>query len=361
VIGGGPAGIAAGIAARQKGFAAVVADGGEPPIDKPCGEGLTPGTRAALQALGVKLKDGEGYRFRGIRFVQRDASVCADFPEGPGIGLRRPLLHQKLIAEAERCGVRLLWKTPVAGIDSNGVQMPGAAIAARWIIGADGSRSRVRHWSGLEATEHRRNRSAVRRHYRVRPWTDYAEIHWGARAQAYVTPVESEEVCVVLLAERAEDIDFDEALKGMPELQARLANAELSSRERGAITSMYSLRKVQQGNIALIGDASMGIDAITGEGLRLAFRQASALTAAMECDDLERYQQAHRELALRPMGMGKLLLWLGRNPGLRERVLHTLARDPELFARLLAIHAGRAKRSHMITTGALLGWRIAVA
>ena len=37
VIGGGPAGLATAIAARQRGFDVVVADGAQPPIDKPCG------------------------------------------------------------------------------------------------------------------------------------------------------------------------------------------------------------------------------------------------------------------------------------------------------------------------------------
>src|SRR3979490_781323 len=48
VIGGGPAGLAVAIAARMKGFDVTVADGAKPPIDKACGEGLMPGTMAAL-------------------------------------------------------------------------------------------------------------------------------------------------------------------------------------------------------------------------------------------------------------------------------------------------------------------------
>src|SRR5580698_1970330 len=48
IVGAGPAGLAAAIAARQKGFEVVVADGSEPPIEKPCGEGMMPGTLAGL-------------------------------------------------------------------------------------------------------------------------------------------------------------------------------------------------------------------------------------------------------------------------------------------------------------------------
>src|SRR5204862_8051575 len=42
VIGGGPAGLAAAIAARRRGFDVTLADGAVPPIDKACGEGIMP-------------------------------------------------------------------------------------------------------------------------------------------------------------------------------------------------------------------------------------------------------------------------------------------------------------------------------
>ena len=56
IIGGGPAGLAAGIAARQHGFAVVVADGAIPPIDKPCGEGLMPDGIAALAGWASRFR-----------------------------------------------------------------------------------------------------------------------------------------------------------------------------------------------------------------------------------------------------------------------------------------------------------------
>ena len=89
VVGGGPAGLAAAIAARQRGFSVVVADGAEPPIDKACGEGLMPDTLAVLHGLGISLNPSEGFAFRGIRFLGEAAQVEANFPAGQGIGLRR--------------------------------------------------------------------------------------------------------------------------------------------------------------------------------------------------------------------------------------------------------------------------------
>ena len=53
IAGGGPAGLASAINARQQGLSVIVAEPRDNPIDKACGEGLMPGGLAALAALGV--------------------------------------------------------------------------------------------------------------------------------------------------------------------------------------------------------------------------------------------------------------------------------------------------------------------
>jgi flavin-dependent dehydrogenase len=357
VVGGGPAGLAAAIAARRKGLRAIVTDGAAPPIDKPCGEGLLPESLAALQDLGVQRNDNLGWPLRGIRFIQGNSRVCAEFPRGHGMGIRRPLLHGILVAKAAECGVQFLWRTPVSGISERGIRLSHGFITARWIIGADGSGSRVRRWSGLSASSCRKHRYAVRRHYRVRPWTEHMEIYWGERAQAYLTPISSAEVCIVVLAENSGDADFEAALSNWPELHDRLKGAPRGSRERGAITSMDILRRVTTGNVALIGDASGGVDAVTGEGLRLSFRQALALAEAMQSGDLNLYERAHRELARKPTAMSRLMLLLGSNRALRERTIRGMAAKPEVFEKLLAIHVGHSTPAQWISAGALLGWQ----
>ena len=357
VIGGGPAGLAAAIAAHNKGFGVIVADGAEPPIDKACGEGLMPDSVKALKQLGIEICPPEAFAFRGIRFLQGSLSVGAEFDAGKGMGLRRVALHQRMIEHARQLGITLLWKSPVAGISSAGVAVAGKTIGARWIIGADGIRSRVRRWARCEPRMRDQARYAFRRHYRIRPWSDFAEVHWGRNAQAYVTPVGSEDVCVVLIS-RDPQVRFDSLHTEFVELAERLSSASPSDTERGAVTLTQSPKRVYDHNVALIGDASGSVDAITGEGLSLSFHQALALAEALENGDLRRYQAAHRRLARRARITGRLLLLLDTHVTLRNRVMSTFSKHPNLFARFLAAHIGSTPSRELAAAGALLGWRL---
>ena len=360
IIGGGPAGLACAIAARQRGLDVVIADGAEPPIDKACGEGMVPATLVALRELGVVIGASHGISLRGMRFVNGTDQVQADFPDGPGLGLRRLALHEKLIERARELGARFLWKTPVTGLRRTGVIAQGREFGARWIVGADGIGSRVRRWSGLEGRNVARSRYARRRHYRIAPWSDYVEVYWGRGAQAYVTPVSESDVCVVLVS-REPRVSFTSLETQFPELHRRLAAGSLLSAERGAMTTTRQLESVYRGNVALLGDASGSVDATTGEGLCLSFYQAAALAEALAEGDLSRYQTAHRRLGRRPAIMARLLLLLDAHSRLRGHLVRTLSAHPELFARLLALHAGTASPLDIVSTGTLLGWKMVAA
>src|SRR5262249_61624821 len=96
-VGGGPAGLAAAIAARKAGLEVVVADCFEPPIDKACGEGLLPATLHALKSLDVHFDSCDGYPFHGIRFADHHSVVEASFPGLSGLGVRRTTLHARML------------------------------------------------------------------------------------------------------------------------------------------------------------------------------------------------------------------------------------------------------------------------
>ncbi len=351
VLGGGPAGLAAAIAARRQGFRAALADSGCPPLDKACGEGLMPDSLAAAAELGIDIPPGAGHPFRGIRFVGSGGSVEAAFPSGSGLGVRRTSLHSILVRTAEQAGVEMFWRTPVGSLEG---------IRAKWIAGADGAQSRLRRWVSLDQVRRESARFAFRRHYHLAPWSEFMEIHWGEGCQFYITPVAADQVCVVLIS-RDSHLRIDAALRSFPALQDRLAGALPAGPERGSPASTRRLARVTRGNAALIGDASGTVDPITGEGLCLAFEQAAALGQAWRKGGLEHYERAHARLARRPLFMAEFMLLLDRSERLRRRALSALATRPDLFANLLAMHVGRLSAGRFAATAASLGWEVLTA
>ncbi|MDE3103591.1 MAG: FAD-dependent monooxygenase [Acidobacteriota bacterium] len=352
VVGAGPAGVAAALAAARAGMRVVVADGSAPPIDKACGEGLMPDSIAALAQLGVSLDGVPSAEFHGIRFVERGKVAEAKFPDGVGRGVRRTVLHPLLLEHAERAGVSFRWRTVVRSVEGDRLAMPGAEVRARWIVGADGHQSRVRRWAGLEAGKLSSQRIGLRQHFAVQPWSSFVEVYWCDKGQAYVTPVAHDEICVAFLA-REKFSSVAEALAHFPELASRLAGVAASDTPRGAVSLVKQLRSVARGQVALIGDASGSVDAITGEGMAIGFRQAVALAEAMVAGDLSRYQAAHRQIGQLPRFMSQGMLMMDRQRLVRRQVLRALTRKPALFARMMQVHVGHVPLRLLGETGLL--------
>jgi menaquinone-9 beta-reductase len=357
IVGAGPAGIAAAIAASAKGLQTIVVDAQTPPIDKPCGEGLLPHGVASLRALGVQLNSDIAAPFRGVRFADQDSSVCAMFSGGIGFGLRRVRLHQLLLDRATRAGVSFRWGTPITNIEADSVIASGNRIQYRWLVGADGKQSTVGKWAKLGSRLLSQKRFAFRRHYQVRPWSDVVEAYWGDSFQVVTTATGADEVCVTVFS-RDSRLRLEQALSRCPSVAERLKNATPTTKELGAVTSLMRLPAVTSGRVALVGDASGTVDAITGHGLSLSFQQALYLAEAFEQGNLAHYESAHREAAAMPAKMTRLMLLMERSDWIRRRALRLFQNKPELFSKLLSIHTGELSLSS-IRAGEMVdfGWK----
>jgi flavin-dependent dehydrogenase len=184
------------------------------------------------------------------------------------------------------------------------------------------------------------------------PWSDHVEVYWGPRSQVYVTPVSANEVGVATLS-RDPHVRVDRSLSDFPALRERIAGASFASPEMGALSVSRRLQRVQKDGLALLGDASGSVDAITGDGLTLAFKQAVALAEAFRLGKVADYETAHREVGKLPHRMGRLLLALDRFPVMRRAALAGLAKQPQIFAALLKLHVGApsseaGRNSHVI-------------
>jgi len=373
IVGGGPAGLAAAIALRQRGIDCTVVEARPAGIDKACGEGLMPDSRETLDQLGISLTAADGHPFHGIRFANSAHRVDACFPCGTGIGVRRPHLHALLTARAEQTGVRILWNSRVqlpqvepAPVGALRTALPvyrtalvnGQPLRFRWLIGADGQASTVRRWAGLDRARTRSVRFGFRTHYRVAPWSKFVEVHWARGGQLYITPVGPDCVCVVYIT-RNPRCDRANVLADFPEVAARLAGAETVSTQRGAVTASCKLRNVATDFVALIGDASGSADAITGEGLAISFRQALALADSIHSGSLQPYRRAHRQIGKLPFAMGELMLTLDRWPGLQVRAFRAFASTPIFFEDLLHAHMGeKSLVSVLLRRSPRFGWSL---
>ncbi len=301
---------------------------------------MPPGV-ALLEEMGVHVQHS---RFHGIRYVDGDILAEGRFRRGPGWGVRRTALVQAMLERAEKLGVELRYGVTVDRWRHDGeravVETDGGAISARFLIGADGLHSKIRKQAGLEMSRRGARRFGVRRHFRARPWSSFVEVHWTDGSEAYVTPVGSEEVGVALLSSE-EPGGFVDLLSKFPRLVERLGDAAVASDAAGAGSFRQRVRCRYRENLALVGDAAGYLDAITGEGLSLAFHCARSLAETLaEGRRLAFYEEEYRRLSRTYYWMTGLLLTVARQPRLRQRVIATLARKPELFDRLLAISIG---------------------
>jgi flavin-dependent dehydrogenase len=286
IVGGGPIGLAAGIEARLAGLTVAVLEQREGTIDKACGEGLMPGALPILDRLGV---DPAGMPLMGITYVQGRRSVTHRFEGSPGRGVRRIVLHEALARRADELGVHRM-TTRVDSVEQSPDGVAAAGVRGRYLFGCDGLHSSVARLVGLALPAPRnRRRYGIRQHYEAKPWADTVEIHYGRRAEIYVTPIAEKSVGISMLG--LQHTDFDAAIAELPELAARLEGTASTSARRGAGPFRQRTRARTAGRVLLVGDASGYVDAITGEGLRLGFAQAGAAVAAILAEQPEGYER----------------------------------------------------------------------
>ena len=105
-----------------------------------------------------------------------------------------------------------------------------------------------------------------------------------------MTPVDDNTVGVAVLAPRP--LDLASAIAQAPELKERLAGADEVSTLRGAGALRQRTRARTAGRVALVGDASGYVAALTGEGLRVGLAQAEVLADCLAAGSLAAYERA---------------------------------------------------------------------
>ena len=347
VVGAGPAGLATATALARRGVETLVIERRTPPLDKACGEGIMPAGVRALEALGVDRAALRAAPFSGVRFVERERSFAGRFATGVGLGVRRTALSRALLEAAVKTGAQLCfecglerWEAKSSGVRAH---TSDGEVRARILIGADGIASRVRARAGLAAPRPSR-RFGMRRHYRIAPWSEFVEVHWGDAIEAYVTPVAADEVGVALLWSGGGG-RFGDHLARFPALAERLAGAEPTSEVLGSGPFWQRARRRVAPGVALVGDAAGYTDAVTGEGITLALHCADALARVVaERRPLSSYEAHWRRLSRAHRAFAALLRVGVEHPRLRRAAFRALETAPTAFEALLRRAAGESQR-----------------
>ncbi|MEE8116983.1 MAG: hypothetical protein V3T28_07750, partial [Gemmatimonadales bacterium] len=170
------------------------------------------------------------------------------------------------------------------------------------------------------------------------------EVHLADGAEAYVTPVAPDVVGVALLFEAplrggsgdSGDTSFEQLLARFPAIEQRLASGAPLDRPRGAGPLRQPVRGRVAGRVVLVGDAAGYLDALTGQGLELAFGAAAALVDVVRTGvPLERYESAYRRLTRDYYRLTGLLLGATRYRLVRRGLVRLLDVVPGAFDRVL--------------------------
>jgi flavin-dependent dehydrogenase len=128
----------------------------------------------------------------------------------------------------------------------------------------------------------------VRWHFSVPAWSEFVEVHWSRWGEAYVTPVEPDLVGVAILSGKRPELAW------FPRLAHHLHGAS-RGRARGCGPMRQVVSRRVAGRVLLVGDAAGYEDALTGEGISLAVKQAGAAVQAIVDDTPSSYERAwHR-------------------------------------------------------------------
>lgn len=359
VVGAGPAGSAVAAAMAGRGRDVLLVESRSHPRPKACAEYASP--RIVEELLRLDLDDTAWRRkalaLAGMRVIRGPEAIDIRYHDGMGPrmawGLERTAFDAALAAHAVSRGARLLERTAFENVIWRDGRLAGAtlrtadgrrSVRCRWLVGADGARSRVAQRLGVERWVTAPRRLGMVAHYEgIAELAGSGEMHVGPGWYVGLAPLAGGRLNVGMAlpmnghVPRAAEDRFQAAIDGIPAVAARLEGRSRLTPIRGASPIGHRVARAAGRGWLLIGDAAGFIDPFTGEGIYRALRSARAAAEALAADDKEvaaGYLAARR----RAFAAKDALTWLVQGmlaaPPVMSYALRNLAARPELAARL---------------------------
>jgi flavin-dependent dehydrogenase len=245
---------------------------------------------------------------REVRFHRPEGMMARTIKDRAGVDClvapRRHVLDSLLVEAAAAAGATVRTGVTVegvvrhgdgrvAGVTARAVDGGTFELRARFVVGADGLRSRIAR--AVEAPMHVAEASTGATHYAYYrgDWSPM-EYYLGDRGFAGIFPTNDGEACIWVCSPSDETerlrratgtaVDTFDTLvrRTAPELARRLHAAERTSAVHGVLRLPNHVRHPVGSGWALVGDAGYHRDAITGHGISDAFRDAELLALALD-------------------------------------------------------------------------------
>lgn len=355
VVGAGPAGAAAALAARRAGASVLLLDRSDFPRDKACGDGVAPHVLDLLAHLGVPGLLHDRVPVDRLRIGRGDAVVDRRMAR-PSYVVPRRVLDARLVAAAVDAGARLeRHRVREVRDDGAGVVLDGTH-RARVVVGCDGARSEVRR---LVGRRHDRWALAVRGYAPVSPGRRGAQvITFGlTRQPSYAWSFDA--------GDGTANVGYGEVLAaGAPapsrarlveRLEELLPGTTVGGSDwRGHHLPLSGPRwRPSTGRVLLAGDAAGLVNPLTGEGIFYAVATGAAAGHAAATSPVpdRAYARATRALLLPHLRHTALTARLSATDAVLDAGLAAAAHDQRLFDDLVELGLARGRLTPRIVRG----------
>jgi geranylgeranyl reductase family protein len=363
VVGAGPAGASAALAARRAGATVLLLDRADFPRDKPCGDGIAAHALDVLAELGVPDAVAGFPPVPALRLVAPGGGQVARRLPRPAYTVPRRVFDARLVAAAVAAGAELR-RHAVRRIESrDGLVVLDGALAARAVVGADGAGSVVRRALGQPANPDRHLALAIRGYA---PATEgpieqlilTSDSRWPAYAWSFP------------IGDGRANVGYGEVLRGQPltrsHLLDRLATL-LPGLDPAAVTELRAHHlplsthrpAPGRGRIVLAGDALSLINPFTGEGIFYALLSGSLAGAAAARSPhaaADRYGAALRRRLGTHLRHSSAAAWLARRRSVVDATVRAADRDRRVYDVAVELGLGEGLLDARTMTKIALNW-----